>query len=326
MTENIAPDFILREFTEDDYQGFVSLRNTLYPNHPKTVEQLRHNDRARGKKIKQKRWVFEHDKKIVVSAMYTQFFDAYHPKKFFIIIHVLPELQGKGYGAASYDHLIENIKPFDPIKITSEVNEINVRSIRFLKDRGFKNSMKEQESKLDLTAYDPKKFQSEIDRVLDQGFRIITLTEFRKEDKKADYKCWGLEREVSPDMPWTDPISIPEYDHYKKYMLTNPRFNPNSWFIVLDKKVIAGLNNLWKTPQKTVINTGLTGVLQKYRRKGIATALKHTSLTWAKNHGYNVIRTNNAESNEGMLDINLGVGFQFMPAWLIFDKIIKEEK
>ncbi|MDP7622098.1 MAG: GNAT family N-acetyltransferase, partial [SAR324 cluster bacterium] len=88
---------------------------------------------------------------------------------------------------------------------------------------------------------------------------------------------------------------------------------------------ITGLNNLWKNEIEKGINTGLTGVLRKYRRKGIATALKHTCLTWAKNQGYEWIRTDNVDTNTGMLSINLRVGFKFMPAWLVFEKIIKEE-
>ena len=57
--------------------------------------------------------------------------------------------------------------------------------------------------------------------------------------------------------------------------------------------------------------------------KGIANALKHTSLHWAKNQGFKTIRTNNVDSNDAMLNINIRAGFTFMPAWLIFDKILK---
>ena len=71
-------------------------------------------------------------------------------------------------------------------------------------------------------------------------------------------------------------------------------------------------------------STDLMGVRRKYRNKGIATALKHTSISWAKNYGYKCIRTTNVETNTTMLNINLCIGFKFMPAWLVMEKIIKE--
>jgi GNAT superfamily N-acetyltransferase len=70
----------------------------------------------------------------------------------------------------------------------------------------------------------------------------------------------------------------------------------------------------------------LTGVGREYRRKGIATAIKYNSLTWAKSQGYDWIRTDNADTNEGMLGINIRAGFKFMPAWLLYEKVLKEEQ
>ena len=127
-------------------------------------------------------------------------------------------------------------------------------------------------------------------------------------------------------MPWPDPITIPEFNIYKKTVLAHPKFNADSWFFVLYGDRVIGLNNLWKNEIDKGINTGLTGVRREYRRKGVATALKHTSLSWAKNQGYEWIRTDNAATNEGMLSINIRVGFKFMPAWLLFEKLLKEEK
>ena len=195
-----------------------------------------------------------------------------------------------------------------------------------MENRSFINTFTERESSLDLRVYDPNLYQDKLDFVLQQGFHILTLSKFRKEDDKADYKAWELERDVGPDMPWVDPIIIPEFDVYKKTVIAHPKFNPDSWFIVLDDDRIVGLNNLWKNEIDKGINTGLTGVRREYRRKGVATALKHTSLIWAKNQGYEWIRTDNVATNEGMLSINIRAGFKFMPAWLVFDKVIKEEE
>ena len=318
--------FKLRPFNDDDYEGLANLKKTIYPQHPISVETMRHNDKTRDVKILHQQWVWEHRQSILCSILYTQWEEIYHPQKFVIKIYVHPNYQRLGYGTICYDHLLDDLKQYDPIKLTTQVHEPHQQSIHFLEKRGFKNTATERESILDLTAYNPAKYEDEITRIDQHGFRLITLSDFRKEDKKADFKVWEFEREVSPDMPWPDPISIPEFDHYQDYILKHPRFNPDSWFLVLKGNLLAGLNNLWKTPDKKVVTTGLTGVRRKYRRKGIATALKHTCLTWAKEQGYKWIRTNNADSNEGMLSINFRVGFKFIPAWLVYDKVIKEEE
>ena len=54
MPQKKALNFKLRTFTGNDYDGIVSLRNSLYLNHPTTVEMVRHNDKAHMGKIKQK--------------------------------------------------------------------------------------------------------------------------------------------------------------------------------------------------------------------------------------------------------------------------------
>ncbi len=318
--------FRLNLFTKNDSVGFLALKNLLYPDHTMSLESFLHYENTRSEKIQHKHWVWRKNNTILCSALYTQWEEIYHPHKFVIKIYVHPDHQRNGYGTFAYNFIIKKLEPLDPIKISAHVHEPQTHSIRFLENRGFKNTLKERESSLDLTAYDHKLFQEDLDFVLQQGFHIVTLTEFRKKDDMADYKAWTLERDASPDMPWTDPITIPKFDVYKKTVIAHPKFNPDSWFFVIDGDQIAGLNNLWKNEIKKGINTGLTAVRREYRRKGLATALKHTSLNWAKNQGYEWIRTDNASTNKGMLSINVRAGFKFIPAWLLFEKFLKEKR
>ena len=71
---------------------------------------------------------------------------------------------------------------------------------------------------------------------------------------------------------------------------------------------------------KRVSTPGERLIGKNYRRKGIATALKHIGLSWAKNTHYDKIRTNNVSTNSGMLHINTSAGFKFLPGWIIFEK------
>ena len=326
MSKKVISDFKLRKFTEIDSVGLIALQNLIYPDHPLSFDSFHHQEKTRATKIQHKHWVWEKDNTFICSALYTQWEEVYHPHKFVIKIYVHPDHRGRCYGALCYNFIIRELDRLDPIKISAHVYESHTHGVRFLENRGFKNTFTERESSLDLTSYDPKLYQGELDAISHQGFRIITLSEFRKEDDRADYKAWELEHDVGPDMPWPDPITIPEFDVYKKTVISHPKFNPDSWFFILDGDKVIGMNHLWKNEIDKGINTGLTGVRREYRRKGVATALKHTSLSWAKDHGYQWIRTDNAAINEGMVSINIRAGFKFIPSWLLFEKLLKEEK
>ena len=137
-------------------------------------------------------------------------------------------------------------------------------------------------------------------------------------------KIWEFDGLVSPDMPFSEPIEVPKFEVYCKQVFENPNFNPESWFIALDREKIAGMSNLWKRKEHAGINTGFSGVHRDYRCMGIASSLKHTALKWAKKKNYPWVRTENDSTNKGMLGINIKAGFKPMPSWLFMSKVVKK--
>ena len=136
---NLDSNFNLRLFHDDDCEKLAVLRSLVYPQHPISVKSMRHGDTTRDKKILHQQWVWEEDSSILCSALYTQWEEIYHPRKFVIKIYVHPNYQRLGYGTICYDHLLGELKQYDPIKLTSKVHEPHQQSIRFLEKREFKN-------------------------------------------------------------------------------------------------------------------------------------------------------------------------------------------
>jgi hypothetical protein len=54
-------------------------------------------------------------------------------------------------------------------------------------------------------------------------------------------------------------------------------------------------------------------------------ALKVRSLAWAKATGAPEVRTWNESNNQGMLAINIALGFVRQPAWITYLKAIQDE-
>jgi len=99
---NLDSNFNLRPFQDDDYEGLAVLRNLLYPQHPISVESMRHNDKTREEKILHQQWVWAQKQLILCTALFTQWEEIYHPQKFVIKIYVHPNYQGSGYGTICY--------------------------------------------------------------------------------------------------------------------------------------------------------------------------------------------------------------------------------
>ena len=166
MSEKVISDFKLRKFTEIDSVGLIALQNLIYPDHPLSFDSFHHQEKTRATKIQHKHWVWEKDNAIVCSVLYTQWEEIYHPNKFVIKIYVHPDHRGRCYGALCYNFIIRELERLDPIKISAHVYESHTQGVRFLENRGFKNTFKERESSLDLTVYDTKLYQDKIDSVL----------------------------------------------------------------------------------------------------------------------------------------------------------------
>jgi len=314
----------IRPFSPEDYPVVVEIGNRVFPEYPETVEELRYQDEHRDPKCRFKRYVAEKGGQIVAYAQYGQSAAMYHPQKFEIMIFVAPDHQGHGIGSALYEHLLRELKPFDPITIRSFAREDYQKSVRFLEKRGFKEIMRSWESRLDVQSFDFSPYEGRIERVEAQGIKLLPLSELEG-DPRRDRKLYELEREILKDVPFPDRYTPVSFEHFVERTFKNPDFLPEAYFIALDGERYVGTSALWKSqaaPKE--LYTGLTGVLRGYRRRGIALALKLKGIAYAQSHGYKTIKTWNETGNEAMLSINERLGFVKQPAWITYAKELKE--
>lgn len=313
----------IRPFSPDDYPVALELYNAVEPEYPMTVAEWQHWDTHQDPKLRWGRYLADWDGQPAAVLSYEQSEELYHPRKFHLSINVHPGFRRRGVGAASFEHLLQELEPLDPIEVRSEVREDRPEALRFVERHGFTESMREWESRLDLEAFDPTPFAEAVERVEAQGIRLLTFAELQREDPDWARKLHALKTVLDRDVPSPDEVTETDFDTWLQRTLNNPNLVPDGWIIAVHNGEYVGESSFNTTQAGDFLEVGLTAVRREYRRRGIALALKTRATTQAARMGYKSLRTWNATTNEAMLAINIRMGFQRQPAWIFYSKALK---
>ncbi len=322
---NLPHNLRLRPFTPEDYPSIVSVYNACFPDYTDTVASWIFHDNNRPEKIRWQRYVAEDTATgtIVATSSYKNNVDMFHPQKFELELFVQPERQGQGIGSALYEQLIAELAPLDPIRVRTYARDDHAQSCRFLTRRGYEEAMRDWESRLDPQAFDPAPFEHRLAEVAAQGIVIKSLASLAS-DPDRNQKLYEMDWTITLDMPSSDKLTKPSFEHFKSTVLGNPDILPEAWFVALDGDRYIGESVLWRSEGNPYLYVGATGVLREYRRRGIAFALKLHAVGYAKSAGAPEIRTWNAQQNRAMLSINEAMGFVKQPAWIEYAKTLQD--
>jgi GNAT superfamily N-acetyltransferase len=127
----------IRPFEETDYPAIARLWNEIFPEDRYTPEELAYYDAALPPPGKLGRWVALESGDVIGVADYQQSPEAYHPRKFFLQLYVDPRFERRGIGSALYDRLLEELAPFDPLSLRTQVKESLRHAVHFAASRGF---------------------------------------------------------------------------------------------------------------------------------------------------------------------------------------------
>lgn len=314
----------IRPFTDADYEAAVAITNANYPEYQDTVDEWRYGDAHRDPKCRFSRWVGEVDSQVVAYGNYDQWSGMYHPRKFSIFAAVEPSFQGRGYGAALYDHIMAALEPLEPLLVRCQTREDMRRTVRFLVDRGFVEEMRSWESRLDVERFDFTPYADAEARPRSHGITFKTFRELAS-DPDRDRKLYELDELLMEDVPHSDTHTPISFEEFENRVIKNPNIMPDGFFVALHGDDYVGMSNLWLSQASDDIYTGLTGVRRDYRRMGIALALKLRAIGFLKQRGTKLTKTWNESNNRPMLAINERLGFVKQPAWIAYRKPLREE-
>ena len=206
-------------------------------------------------------------------------------------------------------------------RLASRARENEGVRIQFLLEQGFQETMRSPTSVLRTDAADGTISEEAGRKIAQDGAMILTLNQLKAGVPDWKRRLRDLRWAIAQDVESTDPFSKPTIDEFEEMVLNDPALDENAFFVALNAAGdLIGMSNLWRNdPSGKRLDTGLTGVVRSYRRRGIATALKQRTVLYAKSSGAATIETSNEEGS-AMYALNLKLGFKPGPAWLDFAK------
>lgn len=316
---------IIRLFAPSDseYTAILNLRNAIQPDNPSTVTIWRHWDDARHPDEVFQRFVAEADGRLLAYGNISE--TGAKDGTFFIEAHIHPTHRGGSLTRRLYDHLMTAVLPHQPRRILTQIRETETMKLHWLSQNGFRQGNRYPVSHLDAARFDPAPYTAVLESVAAQGIEIISLTDLAPRDPDWQRQVYELDYALMSDVPAAEAYEKRPFPQFVREEFQHPNFLPGGWLMALEGKKYIGMTALVMLGQsRKRLATALTGVLPAYRRRGIATALKVTSIRFAQKLGTAVIHSRN-EAHNPMYLLNRQLGFEPQPAWLDYVKEISPD-
>jgi mycothiol synthase len=240
--------------------------------------------------------------------------------RFELNIRVRPDQQGRGVGKALYQTAIDHLATLAPREITAMVWQAHPRAARFLIDRGFVESWRRLDSRLDVADFDWTPYAGLEQQIRSLGIQVKTYAELAGDPDRLT-KLYELDWALWQDIPYGQPVVQRTLEQFAAAEVNHPDYLPDACFIALKDAEFVGYSNLLAGEEG--YNTDMTGVLRPYRGKGLATLLKLRGIRYAQAHGKPKLWAVNDSVNAAMLGLNQKLGFVREGANVRYVKVIE---
>lgn len=315
----------IRDAVEADEASIVEISNRVFPDHHETLEEFREN-RARlraGGFALALAVAATPDGEVVGFWQVNHMPEQFDPGRYLVRVFVDPAWQRWGVGGTLYEHVLGSLSARGARAVESFARESMPEVAGFLSRRGFRETMRTWETRLDVARFDPAPFAAYLARVHQAGVTITTLADEQQRDPDVVRRAYDLYNAVLADIPSPIPYTPISFEHYLRGATNSSRALLDAYFLAKVGDAYVGQANLWRPREGTHLYHNVTGVLPAYRGRGIAMALKLSTIAFGQAGGYSEIRTWNEQYNAGILAINDRLGFVRQPAWLTFEKTLQ---
>jgi GNAT superfamily N-acetyltransferase len=300
----------IRRIAPDDAAGIVAyarIRCAVTPDDPDSAESAAWEDEAYPGAVHRFLAV---DGGAEVGAASTGRIHMHGPEfeRYWLGIWVLPEARRRGTGCALYSASSQAARAAGKAGFQTELSEEHEAGHRFLAARGFVETDRVRVVRLDLLGLPAP------DPVPPAGIRLTTLAQCP--DLVA--AVHRAATEVYPDVPTgaSPPLSALDLAGFIARDVERPGAPKDAFVVALDEGTgeVAGYASLILLPGTAAVAFhGMTAVRRPWRGRGLATALKRSTIAWAIEHGLEALVTGNDTANATMRAVNAKLGYRPLP-------------
>ncbi len=321
----IVTPLVVRACQDTDEARILEIHNAVYPEYRDTLEEFREFEaRLREGGYASHLVVAQIPSGLVVGYSHAHHMPGqFDPARYRVGVYTDPAWRNQGVGSALYAHARHLLAAQGARVLESSARETAPEAIRFLLQRGFRETMRTWEVRLELARFDPAPFEHYDDRLRREGVAIVTLQDELRRDPSALRRAYELHNAVVADIPMPIPYTPISYDLYAYSAVESSRALPDAHFLAVADSAYVGVADLQRPALGTHLYHGITGVLPAHRGRGIAMGLKLATISYGRRHGYLEIRTWNASQNADMLAINARLGFARQPAWISYEAALE---
>jgi ribosomal protein S18 acetylase RimI-like enzyme len=303
---------------ESDIQGIAAIVNT-FEREPLALDTVQgwFEHMPPGRIARRMVATDDHDSVIGYSViLHESWWPDHH---FYLWLAVDPQWRQRGLGLALYQDAQALLEAQGAALLRSEVQDDDAVSLRFAERHGFAVERHLFASRLDLTAFDEAPYGSLLATQDAAGIRFFTMADVG-DSPAARHKLYELNANTGLDIPGADGSYMP-FDEFERWVCGARWYNPAGQLLAADGDRWIGLCAVQLLPKAQGAHNLMTGVLEPYRGRKIALALKLLAIRYAREHGARYIRTDNDSLNAPMLAINQKLGYKPQPGKYLLIKV-----
>jgi RimJ/RimL family protein N-acetyltransferase len=244
------------------------------------------------------------------------------PHQAILWIATHPDHRRQGIATVLYQDACRFLHTQQVTEVRSQVEEDDHASLAFAQQLGFMPDRHFFRSTLDLQNFDAAPFQSAIYNAQARGMTFTTLADLG-DTPLTRRRVYELNKLTAADIPGRGPFF--SFEEYEQRRFGHPGYRADGVILAIDGAQWVGLTQVSLHHKEHFAFNEMTGVLQAYRGRQIALALKLCAIGHAQAQQFPILRTFNDSANLPILAINRKLGYQPEPGFFVLRAALADD-